>query len=84
MTMRQDEENVYIEVWDKGKGIQETDKDRIFERLYTADDARTSTTQGSGLGLMIAKRLTRADAGTNPFLQYTVYENHLYAHIPKA
>lgn len=63
MALRQDEENVYIDVWDKGKGIQKTDKDRIFERLYTADDARTSTTQGSGLGLMIAKRLTEQMQG---------------------
>ncbi|PAF19115.1 sensor histidine kinase [Terribacillus saccharophilus] len=63
MTLRQDEENVYVDVWDKGKGIQETNKDRIFERLYTADDARTSTAQGSGLGLMIAKRLTEQMQG---------------------
>lgn len=63
MTLRQDEENVYIEVWDKGKGIQETDNDRIFERLYTAEDSRTSSLQGSGLGLMIAKRLTEQMQG---------------------
>lgn len=63
MTLRQDEENVYIDVWDKGKGIQEADKDRIFERLYTADDARNAAAQGSGLGLMIAKRLTEQMQG---------------------
>ncbi|SDC36724.1 Signal transduction histidine kinase [Terribacillus halophilus] len=63
MTLWQDEENVYIEVWDKGKGIQETDNDRIFERLYTAEDSRTSSLQGSGLGLMIAKRLTEQMQG---------------------
>ncbi|MFP7476940.1 sensor histidine kinase [Terribacillus saccharophilus] len=63
MALRQDKENVYIEVWDKGRGIQESDKDRIFERLYTADDARTSAAQGSGLGLVIAKRLTEQMQG---------------------
>ncbi|WP_276357910.1 sensor histidine kinase [Cohnella caldifontis] len=58
MTVRQDEDHAYIEVWDRGRGIGETERERIFERLYMLDDSRSAAAVGSGLGLTIAKRLT--------------------------
>lgn len=57
LALRSDEEYVYVEVWDKGKGISETHKDRVFERMYTLEDSRNKLYQGSGLGLTITKRL---------------------------
>ncbi|WP_239617642.1 sensor histidine kinase [Cohnella mopanensis] len=63
LTLRQDQEFVFIEVWDKGKGIQETEMDKVFERLYTLEDSRSSSSEGSGLGLTIAKRLTEQMEG---------------------
>ncbi|WP_419958545.1 sensor histidine kinase [Psychrobacillus psychrotolerans] len=54
----------YIEVSDKGKGISEHDKDRIFERLYTMEDSRNKLYQGSGIGLTITKRLVEQMNGT--------------------
>lgn len=57
LSLRSDEEYVYVEVWDKGKGISETHKDRVFERMYTIEDSRNKLYQGSGLGLTITKRL---------------------------
>ncbi|MBW9144986.1 sensor histidine kinase [Clostridium sp. CM027] len=57
LTLRSDEEYVYVEVWDKGKGISETHQDRVFERMYTLEDSRNKLYQGSGLGLTITKRL---------------------------
>lgn len=57
LSLRSDEEYVYVEVWDKGKGISETHKDRVFERMYTLEDSRNKLYQGSGLGLTITKRL---------------------------
>ncbi len=57
LSLRTDEEYAYIEIWDKGKGIGEIYKDRIFERMYTLDDSRNKLNQGSGLGLTITKRL---------------------------
>ncbi|MCM1991723.1 sensor histidine kinase [Oceanirhabdus seepicola] len=51
------EEAVYIDIWDRGRGIDEIHKDRIFERLYTLEDSRNKEFQGSGLGLTITKRL---------------------------
>ncbi|MFS0673462.1 ATP-binding protein [Ornithinibacillus sp. 179-J 7C1 HS] len=64
LTLRQDEDNIAIDIWDKGKGISEANQDRVFERLYTLDDARNPEFQGSGLGLSITKRLTEAMKGS--------------------
>jgi signal transduction histidine kinase len=59
-----DETKVYIEVWDRGKGISEAHQDKVFERLYTLEDSRNRSYQGSGLGLTITKRLTEQMNGT--------------------
>lgn len=64
LTLRHDEQYVYIDVWDKGKGIHELHKDRIFERMYTLEDSRNKLYQGSGLGLTITKRLVERLGGT--------------------
>lgn len=57
LTLRSDEQSVYVDVWDKGKGISELDKDLVFERMYTLEDSRNKSYHGSGLGLTITKRL---------------------------
>lgn len=59
-----DEQHVYIDIWDRGKGIAEANQDRVFERLYTLEDSRNRVYQGSGLGLTITKRLTEQMNGT--------------------
>lgn len=59
-----DENTVYIDVWDRGKGISEVHQDKVFERLYTLEDSRNRAYQGSGLGLTITKRLTEQMNGT--------------------
>ncbi|MEG0440406.1 MAG: sensor histidine kinase [Solibacillus sp.] len=60
ITLRSDEKNVYIDIWDKGKGISESHIDKVFERMYTLEDSRNRIYQGSGLGLTITKRLVEA------------------------
>lgn len=59
-----DENKIYIEIWDRGKGISEAHQDKVFERLYTLEDSRNRSYQGSGLGLTITKRLTEQMNGT--------------------
>ncbi|WJE19536.1 HAMP domain-containing histidine kinase [Bacillus cereus] len=63
MTLRDDETSVYIDVWDTGKGIDESHIDKVFERMYTLEDSRNRLYQGSGLGLTITKRLVEAMDG---------------------
>lgn len=61
--LRSTEDRVYIDIIDRGKGILEDDKDRVFERLYTMEDSRNKFYQGSGLGLTITKRLVEQLGG---------------------
>ncbi|NRD78127.1 sensor histidine kinase [Bacillus sp. BRMEA1] len=58
-----DETRVYVEVFDKGKGINETEQERVFERMYTLEESRNKAFQGSGLGLTITKRLVEEMQG---------------------
>lgn len=73
LTLRQDDQSVFVDVWDKGKGISELHKDLVFERMYTLEDSRNKSYQGSGLGLTITKRLVEKMDG-QIFLTSKPYE----------
>ncbi|MFJ5794115.1 HAMP domain-containing histidine kinase [Bacillus atrophaeus] len=63
LSLSSDEQHVYISVWDRGKGIGEREQERVFERLYTLEESRNKSFQGSGLGLTITKRLVEQMGG---------------------
>lgn len=58
---------VAISVADTGIGIPQSAQDRIFSRFFRAQNAVTMVTDGSGLGLFIAKRIVEHYRGTLSF-----------------
>lgn len=64
ISLQDDDRNVYVDVTDKGKGIDKAFADSIFDRLFTMEDSRNRNIQGNGLGLTIAQNLAQRLGGT--------------------
>ncbi|MBZ0281213.1 MAG: PAS domain S-box protein [Anaerolineae bacterium] len=59
-----DDKSVTIFVHDSGVGISETDQEHIFDRFFRVDGTLSRKTQGTGLGLYLAKAIIEAHGGT--------------------
>lgn len=56
-------QQIRLEIRDRGTGLAEADFERVFQRLYRTDSARNRQDGGSGLGLAIVKTLIEAQGG---------------------
>jgi signal transduction histidine kinase len=53
-----------VYVRDQGVGINERDQDKVFDRFFRVDGALSRSTQGTGLGLYLAKAIIDAHGGS--------------------
>ncbi len=63
LTINKDDKNIIIKVADTGLGIPEDQKEKIFTKLFRADNARESDAEGTGLGLYIIKSILDQSGG---------------------
>ena len=61
--LRSDKKYIYIDVVDKGKGIDKAFAQNVFERVFTMEESRNREIQGNGLGLTIAQNLAHQIGG---------------------
>ncbi|HKL11810.1 MAG TPA: HAMP domain-containing sensor histidine kinase [Clostridia bacterium] len=56
-------EEVVIEIFDEGLGIEKDELEKVFDYLYRSDDSRSRETGGYGIGLSVAKVIVEAHGG---------------------
>ncbi len=63
LSVERGESEVMVSVMDRGRGIPEEEREKIFHRFYQLEDVEHHSTPGLGLGLYIAREIVKAHGG---------------------
>lgn len=64
VSIRKDDTNVEVRIADTGVGIPKSQQDMIFQKFFRIDNATKNQTEGTGLGLYIAKNIIEQSKGS--------------------
>jgi two-component system, OmpR family, sensor histidine kinase SenX3 len=80
----EDGDTIGIAVSDEGVGIEKDDQERVFERFYRVDTARSRATGGTGLGLAIVKHIMNNHGGRVTLWSRSGVGSTFTLHVPTA
>ncbi|MDP2629619.1 MAG: PAS domain S-box protein [Candidatus Harrisonbacteria bacterium] len=66
--VKKDDQNLHVEVSDTGMGIPEKQQQQVFQKLFRADNAQQTASDGTGLGLYITKSIVEQFGGSINFI----------------
>ncbi len=84
LNIKKDTNKLVISVKDDGLGIPETQKDKIFTKLFRADNVKKTDTEGTGLGLYLIKGLIERSKGKIWFESTENIGSTFYVTLPLA
>ncbi|MDZ4163305.1 MAG: response regulator [Burkholderiales bacterium] len=82
ITARREAERLWVGVRDWGPGIPDAFRSRIFQRFSQAENPHTRTTEGSGLGLSIAKAIVEKMGGDIDFESVPMRGTLFFFYLP--
>jgi two-component system, OmpR family, sensor histidine kinase CiaH len=59
-----EEKSILLQVADAGKGIDDGEKQKVFDRFYRMGNAATKTAKGTGLGLYLTQKIVKQHKAT--------------------
>lgn len=67
LILSENKDTIHIEVTDDGIGISESEQKKLFNRFYRAENVANSTVTGSGIGLLLTKKMVTLHKGVISF-----------------
>jgi signal transduction histidine kinase len=83
LSARADDGTTRLEISDDGPGIPAEDLERVFERFYRSDRARSADAGGAGLGLSIARWIVELHGGTIRAAQADPHGCRIIVELPR-
>ena len=59
VSLKEENEKIIFQVKDRGKGIADEEKDKIFDKFYRVGNSATKGAKGTGLGLYLTKKISK-------------------------